>query len=268
VARLLLGKESFTSVSSTAFFESEYEAIILSRAAEIFPEYWAAPFKFTVESEKGKAKADLALIQREYKNWWVVEVELAHHPLGGHVLPQVDKLANAKYGADVAEYLKAQLSGLDLEAVRRMLKGRQPQVVVVVNRGVPTWNDALSGLGALLMIVEVFRSDRNVHVLRINGDYPEAPVDVLSRLRPDPAMPRLFIVDSPGAIDTPADQRLELEFDGAITEWTRVDTASRVWLSPVVSNPLAVERQYVIVRSEDNRLVIQDERRERNAYST
>jgi hypothetical protein len=143
-----------------------------------------------VHSPRGTAKADLALIEREYRKWWVVEVELAHHPLGAHVLPQVDKLANANYGSDVAEYLAAHVAALDLTSLQHMLKGAQPQVLVIANRYVPSWVEPLSAYGALLSVVEVFRSDRNVHVLRVNGDYPEPPGDILSVIRPDPAMPR------------------------------------------------------------------------------
>jgi hypothetical protein len=44
-------------------------------------------------SEYGSKKPDLALIDRDYRAWWVVEVELAHHSLHHHVLPETTSRA-------------------------------------------------------------------------------------------------------------------------------------------------------------------------------
>lgn len=129
----------YDSVSSNSFYEFEYENVILDRASLLFPEYHAVPFKKRVESETGRAIADLALIERSYRKWWVVEIELSHHSLSGHVLPQVDILANANYGTDIAQYLASRSSDLDIGSLENMMRGSQPLVVVIVDRYLPDW---------------------------------------------------------------------------------------------------------------------------------
>jgi hypothetical protein len=254
MAKLLIGDELYVSLSSAAFFEFEYESLILSHASRLFAEHVAVPFKRQVESETGRATADLALIERRYRKWWVVEVELSHHSLSRHVLPQVAILANAKYGRNIAEYLSSQSDALNPEVLDNMMRGSQPQVLVVVNRHVSGWVQPLAAYGALLAVVEVFRSDRNRHVFRLNGDYPAAPGDEVSSLRCDPLLPRLLIVESPGALESPPDKRLLIEFEGETTEWTKITTKDKVWLSPVRSNPLTPGEKYALVKGEDGGL--------------
>lgn len=250
MAKLVVGDREYQSISSTAFYESEYEALVLRNAPLLFPDLLVVPFKPLVESETGRARPDLALIDKHYRRWWVVEVELAHHPLGAHVLPQVAILANATYGDDIAEYLSLQSSDLDPARLATMMRGSQPQVLVVVNKSVPDWTQPLSLFGAILAIVEVFRSDRNHHALRLNGDYPDIPADFLSALRFDPNIPRLMIVESPAALEVPTDSTIEIDFEGSITEWTRITAKDVVWLNPVRSNPLTLGKRYVLARDE------------------
>ena len=73
--------------------------------------------------EYGTAKPDLRLVDRELGLWWVVEVELAHHSLKGHVLPQVEILTSGHYGASEAELLTQSIPELDSEAASDLVKG-------------------------------------------------------------------------------------------------------------------------------------------------
>lgn len=260
MARLLVGDTWYEKVSPTSFFEFEYADLVASRAPLIFPDHYVVPFKKTVESEDGRATPDLALIERNYRKWWVVEIELSHHSLSGHVLPQIRNLSNANYGPDIAQYLSEQSGSLDSTSVEAMMRGSQPKVLVVVNEQVPDWVRMLSPHGALVAVVEVFRSDRNRHVFRLNGDFPEVPGDEVSILRSDPHMSRLMIVESPGGLEPTATGHLLIEFEGAVTEWTMVAAKDRVWLSPLRANPLAPGQRYILLKGEDGRLKVQEAR--------
>src|ERR1051326_3116272 len=98
MARLLIGKEWYEGVSSTAYWEAEFENVLLRRADVLFPEYFMVEFKTEVQGDSDIGKPDFALIEKKYRIWWVVEVELAHHSFAGHVLPQVDTFASGRYG--------------------------------------------------------------------------------------------------------------------------------------------------------------------------
>jgi hypothetical protein len=128
VPRLLYHGEWFEPLSPGAVYESDYQAMIVSQAAVLFPDFWTARFDCLVESEHGSAKADLALVDRHYRFWWVVEVEMSSHSLSGHVSPQVLRLSHAEYGNVQASYLAVKEPDLDPNRLREMMKGSQPRV--------------------------------------------------------------------------------------------------------------------------------------------
>ena len=200
--RLLIDGEWFDAVSSEGQYESDFEAIVKSRAGSLFPSFKVVPFRLPVESEEGRRIPDLALIDRDYRYWWVVEVEMAHHSLNGHVLPQVEVFSRGKYGEEHSAYLADRSENLDQASLADMIKGPQPRVLVVVNRNVPEWIEPIHRRDGLVAVVEVFRSSRNRHILRINGDYPEgADANVVSGCRLDPSLPGLLELDSPAALE-------------------------------------------------------------------
>ena len=255
--RLLRSEEWFDAVSSEGQYESDFESVILSRAKWLFPQFYVVPFRKVIESEEGRKIPDLALVDFNYRFWWVVEVEMAHHSLYGHVVPQIEVFARGKYGEEHAKYLAGRRGDLDGVALRDMIRGAQPRVLVVVNRSVPDWMEPIHKLDAIVTVVEVFRSDRNQHILRINGDYPEgedARITTFCRL--DKTLPSLLQVDSPAALGVAAGEQMSVEFNGGLTTWSRLDTSDRVWLVPTSRNPLVANQEYEIIRGAAGHLIL------------
>lgn len=102
MAKLLINDDWYDEIAPTALYETEFEQIVIAKADLLYPEYRAVPFKKIVFSEVSSAKPDLALIDVHYRDWWVVEIEMGHHDLASHVLPQVRTLSEAKYGEEEA----------------------------------------------------------------------------------------------------------------------------------------------------------------------
>ena len=255
--RLLLSGEWFDAVSSEGQYESDFESIILSRASSLFPQFHVVPFRIPVESEEGRRIPDLALVDSLYRFWWVVEVEMAHHSLHGHVIPQVEVFARGKYGDEHADHLAAIRKELHRDALRDMIMSAQPRVLVLVNRNVPHWIEAIHRLDGIVTIVEIFRSERNQHILRINGDYPEAEeTHIASLCRLEKTLPNLLQVDSPAALGVAPGERIAIEFNGGLTSWSRLDTLDKVWLVPSGRNPLVTNQEYLIMKDADSRLIL------------
>ena len=255
--RLLLREEWFDAISSEGQYESEFESIILSRANSLFPQFYMIPFRIPVESEEGRKIPDMALLDRFYRFWWVVEVEMGHHSLYGHVIPQVEVFARGKYGEEHANHLANRRNDIDKTALQDMVMGAQPRVLVVVNRNVPDWIEPIHRLDGLVTVVEIFRSGRNQHILRLNGDYPEGEnPHIASFCRLDNILPNLLQVDSPATLGVTSGEPIAIEFNGGVTNWTRLDTSDRVWLLPSGRNPLVAHQEYLILRDSDNRLIL------------
>lgn len=255
MARLLINGEWYESLASTAYYEAEYERLIQEQARTLYPGYRLVPFKTTVASEAGTAKADFALISNTYGWWLVVEVELAHHSLSGHVLPQIEVLASARYGDAEAAYLLSQDAALDAQKVRELMRGAQPRVLVIVNGLPASWPSELARFNTLLNSVEVYRSGRNHHVLRVEGGGPEQSLAVVSSCRVDPYIPRLLQIDSPAALDVDVDGHVHLDWKGSETAWSRVQAKDKTWLNPIQTNPLPTREPLVIVRDGDRLLI-------------
>ena len=236
--RFVLGDERFDQLSSKSLYEADYERLLVTNARILFPEYYLIQFKPLIQSDTGAARPDLALVDRSLRLWWVVEVEMAHHPLKGHVLPQVSSLASGRYSLTEAQILHRAIPRLDPTEAIDLVKGTQPGVLVIVNERQPGWEKELSQIGAVLMIVEVFRSDRDIYALRANGAYPNTPEDFVSVCSVDPAIAGLLVVKSPARLGVSKGKDLWIEADGTITQWTRFDIQDKVWLKARGTNPL------------------------------
>lgn len=260
MARLLIDGEWYDALSPDAIFERDFEELLLANAAHLYPAFVATRFKATVESEYGRARADLALIDRDYRTWWVVEVELGSHPLRAHVEGQVAVLATGRYGEDEAHGLSRQGTALNFDALCEMMRGQQPRVLVIVNQSRPEWASTLARWNAMVGVAEVFRSRDGRMVLRINGEHPQAVGDVLSVCRVDNVLPSSLRVDSPAGLGFSADESAEVWFDGSLTPWSRLDTGGGTWLIPTGRYPLpAGVRTFVLRRGQDGRLGLEEQ---------
>jgi len=252
MARILVDGEWFEQVEPSTFSESFFEDWIVLHAPSVYPEYFVLPFKKTVESDYGTVKPDLIFISKDYEDWRIVEIEMGYHSLGTHVEPQVQKLANASYGVPEAEYLCSKQSLLNFKKVVQLLEEAQPAVLVLVNEPRLDWGKSLSKYGARVVVFEMFRSERNKEIFRVDGEYPTRYIDTISECFFHPFIARLLEIRNPEALALPLRGILKLRYNNCITEWERVDAEGKVWLCPLGRNPLITCCQYVIVRQSDS----------------
>jgi hypothetical protein len=258
MARILHNDEWFEEISSRGHYETEYEKVLAQEAQKLFTHFHLIPFKTAVSSEidADTRIPDFALVHKNYKSWWVVEVELGHHSLEGHVLPQVRTLARAKYGQTEADYLCGRLPALDRAKIMEMFKGSPPRVLVVVNVPVPGWAEQLRAFEAMVVICQIFRSQHNRYVLRLNGEYPSEDETVLTTCECSPMIHRLLALHAPTQLPLQPDERVLLYHEGQASEWERVDTAGEVYLHALRDHNLTPGRRYEIVRQSDETLLI------------
>jgi hypothetical protein len=252
--KILHDNEWYDGLTSSALYEAEFERIVLQKSKLLFPGFLPAAYKRTVYSDIDAARPDYALIEDGYREWWIVELELAHHSFNGHVLPQITALINADYGGEEAAYLAAKNSALDPRALQDLLKGKVPRVLVVVNEVRNEWVAPLRAVGAELAVFEIFRSNRDRYVYRFNGFTPRPPGNVLSRCRLDRTLTWALRLDSPGALDLQRNKPIEMLFGDSFSEWQRLDSSDTVWLVPKARVRLDKRTTYQITRLEDGRL--------------
>lgn len=256
MARLLVGTQWYETVGSQSWYERDYEAVVIDRAEHLFKHWRCVPFSETVVGDDGtRKKPDLALVDHHYREWWVVEVELAHHDLNGHVLPQVDAFRTGTYEARHAAALHARAADLELGRLEAMMLGEPPRVIVLVDSPHTRWRPALHERGVGLAIVEPFRDEANQLILRLNGDQPEPPAKVLSRCSRHQVMRRLWKVHSPASLPGSPDEPLVIEYEGISNPWTRVTLHDAVMLQAGRGDILADLAAVDLVRRDDGALM-------------
>ena len=234
--RLLVNGAWFDPIAGSTMWEANYEQTILHHAPQLFPDFVCVPFKALIQSEYGNGKADLALIDREYRSWYVVEVELDSHSLGGHVEEQVQKFAAGTYTRRHAEALCRGSSKLDLDRASDMMLGHQPKVLVLVTGFKPSWAPRLAQYGGYVGVIEVFRDDLDNVVLRVNGDQPIAlDSELLSECVVDTWANKVLKLNSPASFQ--GFTEVDLLVEGTSTRWTIVRVSTDVWLVPAERAP-------------------------------
>lgn len=114
--------------------EDEFEAIAQSALQRILSEFWVLGFKPKVLGDEGiPRRPDLVLIDKRYRMWTIVEVELSNHSLDHHVYPQMQALATGNYKEEHAMWLVNRNDFLDKAQMIRMVQHKSPSVMVLVN---------------------------------------------------------------------------------------------------------------------------------------
>ena len=253
----------YDQIEPSTMYEAELESQILVHSEAVYPNYFVVPFKKTLRTfhpgtgENDTVKADLAFIAKDYKEWWVVEVETGTQGLKSHAIPQVKKLSNADYKEEVVEYLVSQNGELVAGKVRRLVLETETKILVLMNRHLATWTAELNRIGVSVGIFEVFRGSGGGEILRVNGEYPSTYNDMVSNCYFHPGAKRLLGVEKPQNLDLPPNREVfRLTFNNCLTEWKRLNANGRVWLEPLHRNPLKNTNKYQIFRRNDGALVL------------
>lgn len=246
----------FEQVAPETFSEAEIESLIVLHASIIYPEFYVIPFKLTVEAPSGNKKPDLIFIARDYSDWWICEVELGHHSFNGHVEEQIQVLTDAQYAAKEAEYICNKANFLDFQKTLNLFKTIPAKALVIVNEPKKEWIKPLAKYGAIMGVFELFRSEKNDEIFRVNGEYPSRYIKHISRCSLHPIIPRFLGVSAPEELNLPKRGRVTLRYNNCITEWERIDADGRVWLSPTGQPFLEDVHDYEIFRQGDDALVL------------
>jgi len=199
--RVTYKNDVFERKMSTSWTEKDFEDLIRTRDLQIFPRWITIPFSANVKSPDGVTKKpDLALIDHEYREWWIVEVELEHHDFENHVVPQVEVFTQAVYNSKHVEWIMERNPSLDEQRLKYMMLGEPPRVLVVVDSLSTNWYQRLKDIGASLMIIEPFQNANGEVLLRINGTQPEPRGDILTICKRDITLRRFWRVESPATL--------------------------------------------------------------------
>ena len=182
------GHDLFYPMAIESMTENEFSKKLVRLLKPLFSTMHVLYFKHCVYSESnGGSVPDLALVDRQYRFWIIVEVETTSHSLFGHVLPQVKRLQFADYSICCAEYLAKQ--GLDLKSSARMIANESPRIAVILNEENHEWRIRLAKEGVSMLVASVFRSSSLAECLEIDGTLPLMPDHIVAYADPEFSVP-------------------------------------------------------------------------------
>jgi hypothetical protein len=238
MSRILHNDSWYSPVKSNSFYEKTYEDKIIDNSNLLFPNYYCFYFKKVVNSMWGPGIPDLVLIDKQYREWIIVEVELEHHNLQGDVEQQVKIFSTGKFGRSHAEYLFKKHPELDFEKLLPLVIGTQPSISVIVPIAKPSWWKNLLPYNAHIAVIEIWENNIGKQLLRVNGDQPSSMVEeFLTRVFRDSDVTSkgLKVENSAVLPDLP---NIQIYIDGKVTLWRQVRTASGCWLIPHGKPPI------------------------------
>jgi hypothetical protein len=244
----------FDPLSPTALSETQFEDLLIQNPDVFRASSWMVRFKKTIYSAEGSARADLAIIDRDYREWFVVEVEMARHSLYGHVLPQVRTLRDGFYGQAEADYLAERLPAANSARVADLVRGKSPRIVVIADRASQDWGKVLAGADIDFMTLEVFKSELNAYIFSVDGGLPQRAHDLVSYCAIHPMLPRQLIVESPASLGIAANERLAVLWEGQVIEWVRMDSGDSCYLRTRGPVQLKTGIRYALLSMENGQI--------------
>jgi hypothetical protein len=251
MAKLLINGEWFYELAGTSLYETEMENILFQQASHLFSSFFLIRFKKTLFSEDGSAKADFILIDKLYRKWWIIEVEMSDHSLEGHIMPQVRVLSRSVFGEEEIKYLLEKKPELHERELGHLVKNTPPKVLVIVNQPMPDWVSPLKIIDSDVMYVEIFRSDSNKHVFRIEGEIPSISHDFISRCSFLPYLPNILFIESPHSIVKYMNKKIKILYRDSFSIWELREIKGKVYLVPASANPLSLGLSYELYKSDD-----------------
>lgn len=256
MARMFHREEWYDLIAPTSMLETEFEQLLIQYRPVLHPNAWLVPFKKTVLSIGSSARADLALIAPNYRDWTVIEVEMNRHSLHHHVLPQVRTLRDGRYGAEHADYLADRHPSLDRVKLYEMMRGQSPSILVIVDRSDPEWTRELSREGAHIMVFETYRSEKLNYIFSVDGELRSPTDNILTELALDPILPNMVVVSSPVLLGFAQGERRSIIHEGRVTEWERIDIQTSCYITSTGLMPLRRGTRYALVGDTAERLEI------------
>lgn len=153
---------------STAVKEKHFEIVALQVLRVCYPNCRVFQFRPTVTFEDANWSPDLAVVEKENRYWFVVEVETASHHLEKHVLPQALAFAQGEYGSDAIAILSREL-GISEKEAATVLQYIPRYVAVVSNQPNEVWTRKLEALNIQHVAIVSYQSASHETAHGING---------------------------------------------------------------------------------------------------
>jgi hypothetical protein len=241
------------------YSEKQLEQWIQQHVHSLFPDHFVFPFKKDVASKSVNKtnRPDLAIINRDFTAWGMVEVELSRHPIK-HVLEQTETFRNGTYNSlEIAEYSQKQLNqycrkNVTKDRLVKLFRSKPPTILVIADAHSVDWETLLAKKEIGLCVFEVFKDTRGRYVFRTFGQFPYEPADS-AHCKPAALPNMLQVVGSFTFTKLPQNKEINISFNGQLTRWAVLRENAKRYLRFLGDiNPLSATDTYALIRDKRN----------------
>jgi hypothetical protein len=129
-----------------------------------------------------------------------------------------------------------------------------------VNTPMSGWLKPLKSLNAELMVFEIFRSDMNKHIYKVNGYTPVSLIKTVSNCYFTTYLPNFLLVESPNYLIEKNKSVFKIKYKNTFSIWKFIAGKKDYWLIPVEANPLPIGFQYILLSTQNNDLILEENR--------
>ncbi len=240
----------FDQADPTATPEAVFEIAALRMLGRLYPSCYAFSFKPLVVHNSVGWRPDVAIIDRNWAYWFVVEIETATHSFEKHVLPQVLGLRDGEYGEDAAAMI-AETVGISPDKAATLVRYVPRYVLVVSNHDDTDWERCLSAERIQFMSIARFH--------RVSG----APAFLVTGLlRPaERSVGFGLVLASHQAIRLPRNEFwhpgiYRVAECGGTANWDCIIDGSMVWLTKRQGVVLQQDKTWVHIIAQDDDLLL------------
>jgi hypothetical protein len=142
--------------------EFEFQEIILQLSPRLFEGWTYAPWTQRIQHQLDpdrRADPDAVLVDLDAMEWFVVEVELASHPLS-HIDQQLEVFRYGHYSEHMLPKLSEAIPTADQSDLRELLRSQPPATLCIVDKFDDEIARACRDLDCELLVAWPYRSDR------------------------------------------------------------------------------------------------------------
>jgi hypothetical protein len=225
--------DKYALVESNSWSERFFSKVIQNFSNAIFPYHHCFVFEVDMYHLGSKVRPDLILIEKDYRDWWLVEVELERHSWFSHIQSQIVKILNAEISDDHFRKLAPYANVIDMARVRKLMKNEPHKTLVIVDSEPKSWMDELQTTEARLMTVQVYRSANYEHIIRCDTSLPKSGSPIITYLRPSQEylVPGWLEIESPHRLDL-SSNTVVISCDSQFFECRVKEFGERIYLIP------------------------------------
>ncbi|EAQ48814.1 hypothetical protein [Leeuwenhoekiella blandensis] len=244
----------YDEIDPLSFYEKHFEETFLSKMHEVYPDFIGLPFSLKISTSKGEnSKPDLAMVRKDYKEWYVIEAEMGRHSWDGHVEKQVRVFSTGYYAPKkVAKYMFSKNNSLDSVELEKMIDSIQPKVMVIVNEPKPKWEIEVKKYNSYLSVFQIYKGLNGYELYRISGDTPFIYRDK-SHSAFVKGLSNTMEIYTPTFIAEPNETDIIIYFRGKKTKWKVLKDKAKTYI--VISGRthfLQLEKKYILYISNKN----------------